>query len=397
MSTASRSDILIINGGSSSVRFAVYSLDSESVLMLSGKIERIGLSDTCLNASEPLSGETYCRDIDGKDHAAVAMQLLAWLSALPSFDSIKAVGHRLVHGMNLGDATRVTPAMLTELKEAAPYDPEHLPLEIALIEACIEHCPDLPQVACFDSAFHHGMPRVASQLSLPRHYEEQGLRRYGYHGLSFEFLMQELRRLGDDSARNGRVILAHLGNGASMAAVLAGRSIDTSMGFTPSSGLMMGTRSGDMDPGVAVFLARTGQLNSEQFYTMINREAGLLGVSGRSSDVRELLAVESEDIHAAEAIALFCYQSAKLIGAYSAALGGLDTLVFSGGIGENSPQIRERICANLGFLGITLDKARNKAAEAVISAEFAPVTVRVIATNEELVMARSVKRVLSLL
>ncbi|GAA4082100.1 acetate/propionate family kinase [Zhongshania borealis] len=365
-------------------------------MILTGKIDRIGLSDTRLNAKEILSGKNHSCDIDGTDHARVAAQLLKWLNTQARFCLIQAVGHRLVHGMNLSDATLITPSLLAELKEAAPYDPEHLPLEIALIEACIEHYPSLQQVACFDSVFHHGMPRVASQLPLPRHYEEQGLRRYGYHGLSCEYLMQELHRLGDPAAVSGRVILAHLGNGASMTAVLAGQSVDTSMGFTPSSGMMMGTRSGDMDPGVAVFLSRSGQLDSEQFYTMVNHESGLLGVSGRSSDVRELLAIEADDVPAAEAIALFCYQAAKLIGAYSAALGGLDTLVFAGGIGENSPQIRKRICGNLGFLGITLNRTRNLEATPIISADCATVKVRVIATNEEIIMVHSVKRVLKL-
>jgi acetate kinase len=398
MTNPAGTGLLIINGGSSSIRFAVYTLDKILKLTLKGKIERIGLSDTRLNAREYFSGASNSTShscaIQGNDHASVSRELMEWLSVHVGFSSINAVGHRLVHGMNFSDAQLITPALLAELQRVAPYDPEHLPLELALIRAFDERYPDLPQVACFDSAFHHDMPRVASQLPLPRRYEELGLRRYGFHGLSCEFLLKELQRLGDPAATSGRVILAHLGNGASMTAVGAGKSIDTSMGFTPSGGMMMGTRCGDLDPGVETFLARTGQLDSEQFYSMVNRESGLLGVSELGSDVRDLLALEAEDVRAAEAIALFCYQATKLIGSYAAALSGLDTLVFAGGIGENAPQIRERICTNLGFLGITLDQKRNLESAPIISADNGTVNVRVIATNEELIIARSVIRVL---
>ncbi len=394
MTKSNAPGILIINGGSSSVRFAVYSADKVPTLVLTGKIDRIGLRDTRLNAREIPGGTSYRCAIEGADPPSVAAELLEWLSAQAAFSSIKAVGHRLVHGMKISEAQMITPELVAELEQFAPYDPEHLPLEIALIRVFHEHYPDLPQVACFDSAFHHDMPRVASQLPLPRHYEAQGLRRYGFHGLSCEFLMQELLRLGDPAATGGRVILAHLGNGASMTAVRAGKSIDSSMGFTPTGGMMMGTRSGDLDPGVAIFLARTGQLDSEQFYTMVNRESGLLGVSELSSDLRELLALEVNDVRAAEAIALFCYQATKWVGAYAAALGGLDTLVFAGGIGENAPQIRERICANLGFLGVTLNEVRNLASAGIISADNSAVSVRVIATDEELIIVQSVVRIL---
>lgn len=396
-----RPDILIINGGSSSIRFAVYSLNEIPSLALTGKIDRIGLGNAQLTAKILLNNSSdndtlYRCAIEGNNHASVSAQLLKWLAAHVVFTSLKAVGHRLVHGMNISDAQLITPALLSELHRAAPYDPEHLPLEITLIEAFCADYPELPQVACFDSAFHQTMPRVASQLPLPRHYEEQGLQRYGFHGLSCEFLLQELQRLGDPAATSGRIILAHLGNGASMTAVRAGKSVDTSMGFTPSGGMMMGTRCGDLDPGVEIFLARTGQLDSEQFYTMVNRKSGLLGVSGLSSDLRELLALEADDRRAAEAIAMFCYQATKWVGAYAAALGGLDTLVFAGGIGENAPHIRERICGNLGFLGITLNRERNLDSAAIISADNSAVNVRVIATNEELIIAQSVIRVLNL-
>jgi acetate kinase len=290
----------------------------------------------------------------------------------------------------------VTPELLAELHRISPYDPDHLPREIELIEAFRERHPKLPQVACFDTAFHQTMPRVAKLLPIPRRFDAKGIQRYGFHGLSYAYLMEELARLSDPAAKKGRVILAHLGNGASVAAVRDGKSIDTSMGFTPTAGLVMSTRSGDLDPGLAPYLARTEQMTTGQFYKMVNHESGLLGVSETSSDMRDLLEHEKKDVRAAEAVALFCYQAKKWIGAYAAALGGLDTLVFAGGIGENAPIIRARICEGLDFLGIDLDKTRNAKTMAVISKNSSRVTVRVIRTDEELMIARSASQVLGL-
>jgi acetate kinase len=289
----------------------------------------------------------------------------------------------------------VTPALLAELRSLQPFDPEHLPLELELIEAIARAHPQLPQMVCFDTAFHRDMPRVAKQLALPRRFEQLGLQRYGFHGLSYTYLMEELARRNDPAVSTGRIILAHLGNGASMAAVLNGSSIDTSMGLTPGSGLMMGTRSGDIDPGLSGFLARTEQLTAKQQDHLLNHESGLLGVSQVSADVRDLLALESSDSRAAEALALFCYQARKCIGAYAAALGGLDALVFTGGIGENAPVIRERICADLAFLGIHIDATRNAANAEIISPAGARVRLRVIATDEELIIARACATLLS--
>jgi acetate kinase len=265
-----------------------------------------------------------------------------------------------------------------------------------LIEAFRERHPHLPQVACFDTAFHGSMPPVAKLLPIPRRYRVRGVRRYGFHGLSYAYLMEELARAAGLESAHGRVILAHLGNGASLSAVQRGLSIDTSMGFTPAAGLVMSTRTGDLDPGLVSFLAHTEQMTAQQFHQMINHESGLLGVSEISADMRDLLARESDDVRAAEAVALFCYQAKKWVGAFAAALGGLDTLVFSAGIGERSASIRARICQGLGFLGIELQDERNAAHAPVISAEGSRVTVRVIPTNEELMIARSVSRVLHL-
>jgi acetate kinase len=290
----------------------------------------------------------------------------------------------------------VTPDVLAELRRLSPYDPEHLPAEICLIEAFSRRYPDLPQVACFDTAFHCDMPRVARLLPIPRRYFSQGVQRYGFHGLSYAYLMEELQRLGGSKEANGRVILAHLGNGASLAAVHGGRSVDTTMGFTPTAGLPMSTRSGDLDPGIVAYLARTEGMTVDQFHEMVNAQSGLLGVSEISPDVRDLLAREKSDERAAEAIALFCYHAKRWIGAFAAALGGLDTLVFSGGIGENSPGIRARICDGLGFLGIELDDVRNAAGNPIISRDRNTLTVRVIRTDEELQIATSVCKLLTL-
>ncbi len=240
------------------------------------------------------------------------------------------------------------------------------------------------------------MPRVARLLPIPRRFDAKGVERYGFHGLSYAYLMEELARLGDPAASTGRVILAHLGNGASLAAVRDGKSIDTSMGFTPTAGLPMSTRSGDLDPGLVSYLARTEEMTARQFHKMVNHESGLLGVSEISSDMRDLLTQEAGDVRAAEAVALFCYQAKKWIGAFAAALGGLDTLVFAGGIGENAPTVRARICDGLEFFGIELEEKRNAANEGVISAAAGRVAVRVIHTDEERTIAESVCRVLGL-
>jgi acetate kinase len=389
------SSILTINGGSSSIRFALYRCEDPLRRTLHGKIDRIGLSNTTLTSSDASGIEQQAQSLSASDHKSAAHFLIDWLEAQPDFASVQAVGHRLVHGMHHTAPELITRELLEELHRISPYDPDHLPGEIELIEVFLERHPILPQVACFDTAFHQAMPRVAKLLPIPRRFDAMGVQRYGFHGLSYTYQMDELVRLGDASAKTGRVVLAHLGNGASMAAVRDGASIDTSMGFTPTAGLVMSTRSGDLDPGVAPFLERTEKIETKQFYDMVNHESGLLGVSETSSDMRDLLGLEAEDVRAAEAVALFCYHAKKWIGSFAAALGGLDTLVFAGGIGENAPVVRSRICKGLGFLGIALDGLRNAKSAAVISADASRVTVRVIRTDEELVIARSVSSLLA--
>jgi acetate kinase len=388
--------ILTINGGSSSIKFALYQVGDPLQRTFYGKVDRIGLSGTSLTFSDSTGKQRERHSIAASDHRSAANVLIDWLAKQAGFASVGALGHRVVHGMKHIQPEIVTQELLDELQRIRPYDPDHLPREIELIEAFRRRYPKLPQLACFDTAFHQGMPRVAKLLPLPRRFDAKGVQRYGFHGLSFAYLLEELAHVGDPAATAGRVILAHLGNGASLAAVRAGKSIDTSMGFTPTAGLVMSTRSGDLDPGLAPYLARTEQITSKQFYEMVNHESGLLGVSETSSDMRDLLAREADDVRAAEAVALFCYQAKKWIGAFAAALGGLNTLVFSAGIGENCPAIRARICDGLGFLGVELDEARNLQNAAVISADAGRVAVRVIRTDEELMIARSVCRVLKL-
>jgi acetate kinase len=392
----SKPAVLAVNGGSSSIRFAFYEAGAPMRRILDGKVDRIGLPGAHLAFNDRTAGRAGRRRVPPGDRASAVEFLLDWMEKQPAFAAVGAVGHRIVHGMAHAEPALVTQGLLRELRRTSPFDPDHLPREIELIEAIRRRRPGLRQVACFDTAFHRHMPRVARILPLPRRLEAKGVVRYGFHGLSYEFLMEELRRVAGPAAAKGRVILAHLGNGASLAAVRDGRSLDTSMGFTPASGLVMSTRSGDLDPGIACFLARSERMSAAGFQRMVNHESGLLGVSGTSSDMRDLLAREERDPRAAEAVELFCYQARKWIGAYAAALGGLDTLVFAGGIGENAPAVRRRICGGLRFLGVSVDARRNAAGAPVISARGGAVTVRMIPTDEEQMIARSAARFLGL-
>lgn len=388
--------ILVINGGSSTLKFALFRIGTAPVRELTGSIDRIGSPEATLSWAPEGAGTIGPQSVDAPNHAACIQLLLTciadWLRHCP----VVAIGHRVVHGGQHYRAPQpLTSAVMDELQKLSSSDPEHLPGEIELIQWFAQRYPHLPQVACFDTAFHRDMPRVARLFSIPRRYEKLGLQRYGFHGLSYAFLMRELERVGAPHEVSGRVIMAHLGNGASMAAVKNGRAVDTTMGFTPTSGLPMSRRSGDLDPGLVSYLARTEGMTVDRFHRMVNAESGLLGVSETSSDMRDLLKEERNDARAAEAVALFCYHAKKAIGSLAAALGGLDTLVFSAGIGEHSPIVRARICEGLEFLGIAIDSARNEADEAVISSEGSRVTVRVIHTDEESEIARSVLEMIS--
>lgn len=384
-------NILTINGGSSSIRYAVYRMDNHPVCLLHGKIDRIGLSDPLLTATRNDKKTSYPAVAPGMPEAAGFLG--GWLEQQEEFNDVIAIGHRIVHGMDHTVAVLITQGLLEELKKISSYDPDHLPGEIQLIKIFGQRRPELQQVACFDTAFHTTMPRVARMFPVPRRFDNAGIKRYGFHGLSYSYIMEELVQI-NAAAAAGRVIIAHLGNGASMTAVKEGKSIDTSMGFTPAGGFMMGTRPGDIDPGVAWYMMQKEALTPEQYNDIIHHQSGLLGVSESSSDIQDLLKKESTDIKAKEAIDLFCYQVKKWIGSFAAVLGGLDMLVFTGGIGENAAGIRSRICAGLQFLGIEIDEHKNEINGTIISVAGSRALVYVIPTNEELIIAKTTIKLL---
>ncbi len=383
--------ILTVNVGSSSIKFALFDGLKSQARIFAGAIELVGRPGARFWAKGADAADNFSRSIKAPDQARALSALIAWLTKRLAGENLAAIGHRVVHGgPDYAAPEVITPKMVAKLRRLVSFDPDHMGQEIAAIEAFRQAWPGLPQVAGFDTAFHHDLPRVAQIVPIPRRYEARGVRRYGFHGLSYQFLMDELARAHGRRAARGRVVLAHLGSGASLAAVDGGWSVDTSMGLTPAGGVPMSTRSGDLDPGLVAYLLRDGGLNAKAFNAMVNRESGLLGVSQTSSDMKELLMRAARDQRCAEAVAVFCYQIKKTIGAYAAALGGLDTLVFAGGIGENAPAIRAIVCDGLGFLGIKIDEEKNAANAPLISAKTGRVAVRVMHTDEELMIARSV-------
>jgi acetate kinase len=398
-------NILAVNGGSSSIKFSLYAMEQEPVKWLSGKIDRIGLPGSKLTykytRKEDAAGVAATSGqgagigelpVDAKTPREAAGFLLDWLEKQGA-RPLAGIGHRVVHGLQHRQAAFIDDQLLEELKKIRGYDPDHLPGEIDLIELFRSKDPDTPQLACFDTAFHATLPRLAKLLPLPRRYDQAGLQRYGFHGLSYAYIMEELTRI-DTAVARGSVVLAHLGSGASLAAVKDGVSIDTTMGFTPTGGIVMGTRTGDLDPGAIWYLLQNEGFTPAQFSQLVNHESGLLGVSGTSSDMQDLLARESSDERAAEAVALFCYQVKKSIGAFSAVLGGLDGLVFTGGIGERSAVIRARICSGLDYLGISLDPGANGRHLVSIGAKESRTAVYAIPTDEEWMIARTVDHLL---
>ena len=387
------SRVLTINTGSSSLKVALYEMGQGETRLLSGEVERIGLPASRMRLLDAQGATLIDQEGNLPDHGVALELILAWLPRHRPDLRLDAAGHRFVHGGTHAEPQRITPELTVDLEALVPLAPDHLPQALQAIRVTTAAFPDLPQVACFDTAFHRGMPRTAQLYPLPRHLGEEGVVRYGFHGLSYEFIMQALRATAPREAE-GRVIIAHLGNGASLAAVRAGIGIDTTMGFTPAGGLMMGTRPGDLDPGVLLYLLAQREMTPAALSALVNRQAGLLGVSGISADMRDLLELESADPRAAEAIALFCYQAKKYLGALAAVLGGLDTLVFTAGIGEHAAPVRLRICAGLEFLGVELDPRRNEVHAPVISRERSPVTVRVLRTDEDLMIARHTRELI---
>jgi acetate kinase len=388
--------ILTVNGGSSSIKFALFEATDSLRRILEGGLDRIGLPNAVFHVKATNLDENVSRPVSAPDHTAAVGVLMDWIEKRSDRATLIAAGHRVLQGgPQYYKPQRITAEVIAELHRLSSFDPEHIPEEIELIEATGRRFPGLPQIACFDTAFHHDLPRVAKLLPIPRRYDAQGIRRYGFHGLSYAFLIEKLADIAGPDAAKGRVILAHLGSGASLAAVRDGKSLDTSMSFTPASGIPMSTRSGDLDPGLAWYLASVEQMSPKDFNIMTNSQSGLLGISETSADMHDLLEREALDVRAAEAVAVFCYQVKKWIGAFSAALGGLDTLVFAGGIGENAAVVRSRICDGLEFLGIEIDEKRNTANEGMISTADSRASVRVIPTDEEFMIAKTVWQLLA--
>jgi acetate kinase len=386
--------ILAVNTGSSSIKFSLYESGSSDELLFSGTLTRIGLKEGRFSVADSEGRFIECQRMDMPDHASACRQVFAWVLAHgPGMPD--AVGHRIVHGGPHHTAPeKVSPELLASLTELIPYAPEHLPQALNAVRHAAWVFPGVFQVACFDTAFHGDMPSVARMYSLPEPYRSEGVQRYGFHGLSYEFIMAELAAGKENLARKGRIVIAHLGHGASMAAVLDGRSIETTMGFSPAGGMVMGTRTGDLDPGVILFLLQQGRMSPDGIRNLVNRRSGMLGVSGLSDDMRDLLESEKLSAPAHDAVELFCYQARKQLGALSAVLGGLDMLVFTGGIGEHAPEVRRRICAGLEFLGIRIDPGRNRDSLPVISTDSSAVSVRVMKTNEEMSIVRQTRRLL---
>ncbi len=386
--------ILAINCGSSTLKFDLFEAAKGERSLARGLVDRIGGRGSVELTVE--GGERTVRTIAAADHGQAAHHAIRLLDSSGLLGSLEAVGHRVVHGGTrfLGPVLLDVGAeeSIEELAELAPLHNGPALAAIRAVKGALE--PEIPHVATFDTAFHSRMPRVARLFALPRKLADEGVLRYGFHGLSYEYVMGRLRA-ADPAGADGRVVIAHLGNGASMAAVRGGVGVDTTMGFTPTGGLVMGTRSGDLDPGVLLYMLEERGLKPREIGGLINRRAGLLGVSDTSADMRDLLSRETGDPRAAEAVTLFCYQAKKSLGALTAALGGLDALVFTGGIGENAAPVRWRICEGLEFVGIRLDPDRNAEHASIVSRDDTPVTVRVIPTDENLMVARHTLRLVA--
>ena len=385
--------LLTINVGSSSLKSVLFRMGATEAVDAHATVEHVGTNGAQLRVADADGIELYSRSVD-PNHVDALDAWFAWLRDSRRDAHLLAIGHRVVHGgERYHEPTLIDDDVVDALEALVPLDPQHMPPALRAIEHTRAACPHVPQVACFDTAFHRTMPRVATLLPLPRPLWDTGLRRYGFHGLSYEYVMHELRRLDADAA-DDRVVVAHLGSGASMAAVRRGLAIDTTMGLTAAGGLVMSTRSGDLDPGVLVHLLRSGGVDAAMLNDFVYAKSGLLGMSETSGDMEVLLAREHADPRAGDAVSLFCYQAQKHLGALVAVLGGLDTLVFTAGIGEHSAEIRRRICEGFDYLGVELDLATNERHAPVVSSSTSRVQVRVIPTNEELMIARHTHRLI---
>lgn len=394
METDSNLTILVINGGSSSLKFSLYDAVTLQEKM-NGQMNDIGAAQSHMEITQDSRIIFSERSAGYASLAQGADALVSWLKNSEHTKNLTAIGHRLVQGGPSHRAPmRISPALLKDLAGYLHLSPNHLPGEIALIKRFTQAFPDCLQVACFDTFFHRDMPAVASEYPFAEKYKEKGLIRYGFHGLSYEYIMHTLTQ-EDPEICQQKTVIAHLGNGASMAAVVNGRSADTTMGLSPAGGLVMGTRSGDLDPGVMLFLLEEGQLTTAGLDKLVNQESGLKAIAG-TSNMQELLTRYPGDPKALKAIESFCYTARKFIGSLAAGMGGLQTLIFTGGIGENAPEIRERICTGLDFIGVRISKSANDASQQVISARNSPVKVSVIKTNEAWIIAKHTQEQLHL-
>lgn len=385
--------IAVLNAGSSSIKCAVYEATPEQRLAFRGQIEQIGVSPH-LRLVDGDGKEVADRrwDAAGFDHHAATREFLQTIVGALQGKEVTAVGHRVVHGgTKFAAPVRVDRDVMASLATLVPLAPLHQPHNLAPINAIMDAAPHIPQVACFDTAFHQSQTPLAQRFALPRKFTEAGIRRYGFHGLSYEYVASRLGEVAPDLV-SPRVIIAHLGNGASLCAVHGGRSVATTMGFTAIDGLPMGSRSGSIDPGVLIYLMDTHGMDARAIERLLYRESGLLGVSGISSDMRTLRA--TADPAAAEAVDLFVYRIVREIGSLAAALGGLDALVFTGGIGENDPVTRADVAAGCRWLGLELDEARNRAGSGRISTASSTMSAWVIPTDEERMIARHTVAVL---
>ncbi|MCF3628605.1 acetate/propionate family kinase [Thalassospiraceae bacterium LMO-SO8] len=385
--------IIVINCGSSSVKFALFSPEFESSVRIArGAVERIGIGAGRFSVLDGSGATILDETLEVESHAAAIDALLDWLQGTQYMPV--SVGHRIVHGGEECDCSLIITSDLEDrLSRLIPLAPLHLPHNLTGIKAVKLRCPELPQVACFDTAFHHGLPRVAQLTGLPRRFDDDSIRRFGFHGLSYEYVVEQVRRWHGDEAADGKIVAAHLGNGASMTAIKGGRSIETSMGFSTLAGLPMGTRPGDLDPGAVLYLLMEKNLTPAELQHILYRESGVLGRSGLSRNMRDLLA--QQDLpEAAEAIEFFCHHARRHLAAQTASLGGLDRLVFTGGIGANSPEIRARICDGLSYLGVEIDPDRNAQNLPVVSTDRSRVPIDAFDTDEESVIARHVRTVL---
>ena len=390
--------IIALNTGSSSIKFALYEIGEAERLVFTGSLTKIGNPHGMFSVQDNQGNSLASVGVETQNHDTACDYVFSWILSQNEGRKPDAVGHRIVHGgPHYSNPQIVTPELIASLDTLSPYAPEHLPQAIKAVRHVAGLFPGTLQVTCFDTSFHSTMPAVAKLYALPEFIRKEGVQRYGFHGLSYEYILLELKRQLGAQAVEKRIILAHLGHGASMAAVKNGKSIETTMGFSPAGGLVMSTRTGDLDPGVILFLLQQNRMTPATIKEMVNRQSGLLGVSGSTDDMRELLKAEEVDDSAKQAVELFCYQARKNIGALSIVLGGLDTLVFTGGIGEHSSVIRSRICTGIEFLGIRVDEKKNSTHSAIISPESGEVDIRIIKTNEELMIARHTMRILETL